>query len=437
MKGALLAVAIVSAFSIYGPAVHSSGSADGIEGTAYRVATDGSGDFRSIAEVNAADLAAGDVVRLARGDIFAGVGLRARPGVTYEAYGAGAKPVITRVAGIAARVRADGVTLRDLKITEVTGPGVRIDDASGVRIEGLELDRVALDGERASLTIFNSRDITIRDSVFARSEGSNHIWTWNTQGIHIEGNAITWHGPQDGDGIQLSRSDDFYIGHNQVTSLGGGKGGIILTPDNTVQPTGGVIEHNDVTGGQFGISPRQDNTLVQNNIVRDVGNQAHSQDWASGIWVSGGFTDADLDVSGLVIRDNVLDNNRNAFGGWDTHDGLTTEYQVHNNVIRDADDQYFGNGNGIIKGRFYKNIIVNSAGRRVGAYERSWIEEDNYFYRVDYRRNCGGDPLLDEDFRPTNGEAAGFGLSDGALVGPQHGVFNGFSVGAAAANGHK
>jgi hypothetical protein len=68
--------------------------------TTYHVASDGSGNFTTIAQVNAATFSAGDNILFKRGDTFYGEivvsqsGISGNP-ITYGAYGTGAKPVIT------------------------------------------------------------------------------------------------------------------------------------------------------------------------------------------------------------------------------------------------------------------------------------------------------------------------------------------------------
>lgn len=73
--------------------------------TTYHVASDGSGDFTTIAQVNAATFSAGDQILFKRGDTFYGTITVSNSGtsgnsITYGAYGSGADPVITGLTGV-------------------------------------------------------------------------------------------------------------------------------------------------------------------------------------------------------------------------------------------------------------------------------------------------------------------------------------------------
>lgn len=73
--------------------------------------------WKSIAKVNVAVLSTGDIIQFKRGDTFAGTITPQTAGVTYAAYGTGAKPIISGL------VSVSGWTLISPNIYEATVPG--------------------------------------------------------------------------------------------------------------------------------------------------------------------------------------------------------------------------------------------------------------------------------------------------------------------------
>lgn len=81
--------------------------------TIYHVASDGSGDFTTIAQVNAATFSPGDNILFRRGDTFYGAIVVSNSGssglpITYGAYGTGAKPIITGMQSVTSWTNTGG-----------------------------------------------------------------------------------------------------------------------------------------------------------------------------------------------------------------------------------------------------------------------------------------------------------------------------------------
>lgn len=380
----------------------------------YYVATDGSGDFTSVAQLNTVFLAPGASVRFRRGDTFPGHGIRAQDGVVYEAYGDGPKPRITNIDGTGF-VGANSVLVRDLRITNTTGPAVWIDKKHSLRFERLDFDNtVTGDSDKATFTAFHSDYVTVLDCTFGTSGGNDHLYLFNADHAYVRGNRVTWHGPQDGDGIQIADSDNFYIGQNVVASLGGGKGGIVVIAWHSVHPGGGLVEQNRVTGGQYGIAVRSENVIVQENLIRDVGKQDHSKPWSTALWIAtGGDT---VSVDGMVFRNNVIVNSRRAIGSWDDLPRYSTGYTIHHNTIVGAEELYFFRFNGSMSGSFHRNLIVDSGRKEISVSQENWRDYDNYYYNVEDEMDTGGDPRLDRQYRVTTVDAVGYGALAAAIA---------------------
>ena len=374
----------------------------------YYVATDGSGDFVSVTHLNAASLAPGTSVKFRRGDTFTGHGIRAQDGVAYQAYGDGPKPHITDVDG-AGFIGASNIRVSDLRITNTTGPAVWIDKQHSLTFERLDFDNNVTGGDERTFTAFHSDYVAVLDCTFGTSGGNDHLYLFNADHAYIRGNRVTWHGPQDGDGIQIADSDNFYIGRNTVVSLGGGKGGIVVLPWHSVHPGGGLVERNRVTGGQYGIAVRSENVIVQENVIRDVGKQAHSKPWSTALWIATG--ENRVSVAGMVFRNNVIVNTRRAIGSWDDKPEYSTGYDVHHNTIVGAEELYFFRFTGSMSGSFHHNLIVESGRKTISVSQETWRDYDNYYYKVADQVDSGGDPGLDRHYRATTVDAVGYGAT--------------------------
>ena len=392
-------------------------------GRTYHVATDGSGDFRSVADVNAAALAPGDHVLLRRGDTFRGTGLVAQPGVTYGAYGSGTRPQLTGIDGTGF-VAAARATLRDVSTTETTGHAIWADRAPGIAIERVDVARVftrAPERTRRSIEIYHSDDARFADSTVDHTGAGSQVYLFNSNRAVVSGNRLHFRGPLfggsgAGDAIVLAASSDFRIVGNEIHYTGGSKGAIQVL-SHWAGRTGGLIAHNDVTGGQFGISPRQPGVIVENNVIRDVGNQDFSARWATAILLSHPGGDAgEADATGMVIRNNLIVNCRQAIAGWDAVDGYLTGHDIHNNTIVGAAATYFARHNGDMAGAFRNNLVVDAGGMALSKPFRRFRDYGNYFFRVDGRADSGPDPRLDARFRPTV-DIGDAGIRPGTAVG--------------------
>ncbi len=206
--------------------------------TAYHVASDGSGNFTTIAQVNAATFSPGDNILFRRGDTFYGAlivknsGTSGNP-ITYGAYGTGPKPVISGMQAVTSWTNKGGniwestntvSTLSNVKqvvINNVTIPMGAIpnrDDTypflpnyytfqshTGTGLGTTTLTSSSLDG-----TNWTGADAVVR---------SNH-WTMDKEPITASsGTTITYSGQSDGtDGGGLVNGWGFFI-QNDIRTL--------------------------------------------------------------------------------------------------------------------------------------------------------------------------------------------------------------------------
>ena len=126
--------------------------------TAYYVAADGDDNnagtsletpWKTIDKVNSAPLNVGDVVFFKRGDTFVGTKLVPKTGVTYSAYGEGAKP---KICGAAEGTDKSGLTVN----------GVGLNDATNVTIDNLHISYA-----KSGIYANNAPGLTVQNCEFS------------------------------------------------------------------------------------------------------------------------------------------------------------------------------------------------------------------------------------------------------------------------------
>lgn len=391
----------------------------------YTVAASG-GDFANVAAVNAASLTSGDIVQFNRGETFSGTRLVAVAGVTYQAYGTGAKPILSGSSsdGILAH---NNTTFTNLRITNTVGPGIYANGKDNITISYCDLDNnvTSASGSDRALEIYGGDGLVVTRCTISDCPGDDLIYTYDTINIEISHSVLTKGTGTDGDCIQISKGEFTHIHHNTLTSTNGGKGVLILNAWISRRYGGATVENNYIEGGQFGIAPGVDNAIIRKNHIKNVGRGANDNTWASGIWFATGSVD--LDREGIEVYDNVIENCPRAFGSWNDFPARTTQHDIRNNVIIDATTatsskgtiwgRSFNRDNGTVSSSFFRrNIIVDSGTRQ--SYTGITFTE-NYYYNVSGQTNSGADPGLDADWMPTHGDvAATQGLSAPFDVGP-------------------
>jgi hypothetical protein len=387
----------------------------------FRVASDGAGNFSTVAELNEASLPEGAVVRFRRGDRFEGHNLELRSGVTYEAYGQGPKPVIANTPGRAVKAASDSgvqnVVLRNLRIEETPRAAVWLDEGSRViTLDGVDFRSTCMqvdpsaDRSCRTITAFHVPHVTVHACRFGTTRAEAQIFLFNADYTHVVDNDVSW--PEGRTAISVARSNAPYVALNRVASGESKNVAIGVNSHKTVGSSGAVagalVEHNEIDGANFGLSVRASDSHVTSNLVRDADN---------GLWV--GASDNDPDVTGMVYANNVVVDCEAGMGAYDDSVGPLTEYEVRQNVFLRASEEFFSRANGRMAGSFHDNLVVRSGGIQIGREvdQSEWTFRDNYFFGVGGRDDTGPDPELDDAFHPTAEPAQGFGLKPGVNVG--------------------
>lgn len=246
--------------------VDSSAGSDGNDGRAPEKA------WRSLDKVNAARLKAGDSVLFRRGGTWTGqVVLRSsgesgRP-ITIAAYGTGERPTLS---GGHFGIDGNGqshIVIRDLQFRGTTGPAILSRGSAGWHIDHVSIDGSGLghDGRNldfAGIQFWNSRDLIIENSTLANVRGDG-IWAWDVQRIKILKNRVEVCQGGAADNVHLYAPRDFEIRDNYFSMEGetdSGKGNL-----HSQAGTNGLIEGNELRGGNYGVGMTDDNLVVRNN----------------------------------------------------------------------------------------------------------------------------------------------------------------------------
>ena len=228
--------------------------------------------WRSLEKVNAAELRPGDTVLFRRGGTWnGGIVLRSsgRPGkpITFDAYGAGAKPILTR-----GRNGFDGggqshIVVRNFEIRTVTGGGIVSTGSNDWVIEHVTIDGSGLrhDGknrEFAGVQWWHGRGLTIANSVLRNVRGDG-IWAWEVHDLRILGNRIEVCLGANSDNVHLYAPRNYEVRGNFFSMEGeteSGKGNF-----HSQAGDGGLIVDNTFRGGNYGVGNTDSNLVVRAN----------------------------------------------------------------------------------------------------------------------------------------------------------------------------
>ena len=247
------------------------------------------GAWRSLANLESVRLGSGDAVLLRRGGSWTGqITLRSsgRPGrpITIAGYGAGPSPVLRDAA-----VGIDGngqshIVIRDLRIQNMKGPGIGTSGSADWRIERVSIDRTGMghDGKNrdfAGIQFWKARDILI-DGVTMTNVRGDGIWGWELQHLRILNSRIEVCQGAAADNVHLYAPRDFEIRGNHFSMEGkteSGKGNV-----HSYAGSNGVIEGNEMRGGNYGVGATDDNLMIRNNrFLNHVGEK-----WSASILMS-------------------------------------------------------------------------------------------------------------------------------------------------------
>lgn len=246
--------------------VDSSGGSDANDGLAPERA------WQSLGKVNGVRLKAGDSVLFRRGGTWTGqvvLKTSGRPGrpVTIAAYGTGERPILS-----GGQVGIDGngqshIVIRDLQFRGTTGPAIRSRGSADWRIDHVNIDGSGLghDGRNldfSGIQFWNSRDLVIENSTLSNVHGDG-IWGWEVERLKIRKNRVEVCQGGDADNVHLYAPRDFEIRDNYFSMEGdteSGKGNL-----HSQAGTNGLIEGNELRGGNYGVGMTDDNLIVRNN----------------------------------------------------------------------------------------------------------------------------------------------------------------------------
>src|SRR5690348_8164396 len=206
--------------------------------TTYHVASDGSGNFTTTTQVNAATFNAGDSVLFKRGDTFYGELIVSQSGtsgnpITYGAYGTGAKPVITGMQAVISWTNKGG------NIWESTNTVSTLSNVKQVIINGVTIPMGATPNRDATYPFLpnyytyqthTGTGLGVTSLISSSLDGTNwtgadvvvraNHWTMDKESITVSsGTTITYNGQTDGtDGNGLVDGWGFFI-QNDIRTL--------------------------------------------------------------------------------------------------------------------------------------------------------------------------------------------------------------------------
>jgi polysaccharidase protein len=318
--------------------------------------TSSSSAFASLAKVNGLGLQPGDVVLFARGSSYNGTldvksGASGAP-VSYGAYGSGADPIISSNSdGI--RIGNDhDVTIRDLQLRNVKGPGISANGAANIVVDHVTFDTVGSGSNGAAVDFWHGRNITVSNSTVAKGNGDS-FWFWNIDGLKVLGN--TMHVPLgvNSDNIHSQQLNNYEIRGNTFLFDGAtnsGKGNVLIGNSEN-----GVIANNTFSGGNYALGMDSGHTVVESNHF--VNHTASS--WAAAINMGAGQSDT------ITFRNNYFDNNLRAFsifeltGEWAEGPVIRSNLKVEGNIFKNNPEILAYDG-GTYSGSFTGNTIVGS-----------------------------------------------------------------------------
>lgn len=262
--------------------------------------------WKTFANIDRVRLSSGDALLLRRGGSWTGqITLRSsgRPGrpITISGYGTGPSPVLTDAA-----VGIDGngqshIVVRDLKIQNMRGPGIRSAGSTDWRIEKVAIDNTGRghDGSNkdfSGIQFWRSRDIVIDGATLTNVRGDG-IWGWEIQNLRIINSHVEVCQGASADNVHLYAPRNYEIRDNFFSMEGktdSGKGNI-----HSQGGTNGVIEGNTLRGGNYGVGITDDNLLIRNNRFF---NHLHEK-WSAAILMSEVY-----DIRNNTIVGNTITN---------------------------------------------------------------------------------------------------------------------------------
>lgn len=324
--------------------------------------------WKSLANVDRLRLAGGDAILLRRGGTWSGqITLKdsGRPGrpITIAGYGTGPSPVLSDAAiGIDGNGQSH-IVVRDLKIQNMKGPGIGSSGSADWRIEKVTIDRTGLghDGKNrdfAGIQFWRSRDIVIDGATLTNIRGDG-IWGWELQNVRIVNSRVEVCQGDSADNVHLYAPRNYEIRDNFFSMEGktdSHKGNI-----HSQGGSNGVIEGNELRGGNYGVGITDDNLLVRNNrFFNHTGEK-----WAASIIVSEVY-----DVRNNTYADNTMTNA--IMGIYIFQD----KYNRENFRIEDNTFEHIRRGAMVVEspisGVFARNTLRESPGARL-VVSNEWV----------------------------------------------------------------
>jgi parallel beta-helix repeat protein len=151
-------------------------------GATYYVATDGSGNFTTIAQVNSASFSKGDNVLFKRGDVFSGILNITWDGVIIDAYGYGNTPILRRINSV---IGVGNYSVSNISIEQnVWGNAVNIIGGINIVFDNLTVEDLGYGGSAAVMNMEgNSTFGWVENITIKNSEFMNGL---NTTGLSVD-----------------------------------------------------------------------------------------------------------------------------------------------------------------------------------------------------------------------------------------------------------
>jgi polysaccharidase protein len=335
--------------------------------------------WRTLQRVNSATLKPGDAVLLRRGGTWKGtiaVNASGMPGapITYGAYGTGPAPTLTGGRfGVAANGQ-DHVVVRELRITDTSGPGIHASKSNHWLIDRVRIERAgrAQDGKNAEwggVQWWNGNDLTVSNSSFIDLNGEG-VWVWQASDVRILNNDMrVGYGPHT-DNAQLTHVRNFEIRGNTFSMEGptdSGKGNLVI--ENSAN---GIVDGNVFKAGNFGLSIASDDTTIRKNQF-----SGHvKQKWSANILVGASFA-----ISGNLIEGNVFRRSNIGVLIWN-QEHARRNFVIRRNVFEDMDQAALRVDRTPISGSFTENEVRTRWAMPAAQFQGMVIRGENWVDRA-------------------------------------------------------
>jgi polysaccharidase protein len=341
--------------------------------------------WASIDAVNRAGLAAGDTVLFARDAAFTGTidlhtsGVAGAP-ITFGAYGTGADPLITGGANGVSGNGQDYITVRDLHIANVGGAGVISFGSNDWTIDNVHVDHagsawVPGNNEFSAFQFRGVANLTIENSEYDHITGDG-VFLWDANGVRILNNHFETPQGATADNIHSYQMHNYEVRGNTLSfadATDSGKGNMVVQ-----ESSDGVIADNTfiMTHAHYGIGGTIQNGVVENNHF--VGRK--DGDWSTGLNITETLG-SPSDVSNMTIRNNFFDGSGMGIYTWDGNGAGTAHrdnFQVTGNIFKDLRDApVVAEWPVQLNGSFADNTYVNSSDPNFGGNEGNWSVYNN------------------------------------------------------------